>query len=151
MAHRPLVSLILFGFSLAAFGTAVAQAPADASKNEAAAPAGTPAPAAPGSDSASPPTQSPAPSGTPSAPATSPPPAAPAGPSADTIKKARLAGFRPESRDGKTMFCQETANLGTRFPTKKCINEQQLQGVLDVQSQTHDSLRKPSTLDPALH
>ncbi len=54
-----------------------------------------------------------------------------------------MAGYRPETRNGTTMFCQETANLGTRFPTKKRLNEQQLNGVLDIQHQQQDSMRKP--------
>jgi hypothetical protein len=41
------------------------------------------------------------------------------------------------------MFCRETANLGTRFPTKTCIDETRLKTVVDVQSEQHDSLRKP--------
>lgn len=154
MAHRPLVSFILFGASLAAFGTALAQTPADTSNGPAASPAGTPAPAGQASDSASAPAQSPAPSGTPntpptapaatpSAPGTSPTPAAPTGPSADTLKKARLAGYHPETRNGTTMFCQVTADLGTRFPTKKCLDEQQLKSVVDIQHENQDSLRKP--------
>jgi hypothetical protein len=54
-----------------------------------------------------------------------------------------MAGYHPETKNGKTVFCQETANLGTRFPTKKCLNEQQLNGVLDIQHQQQDSMRKP--------
>jgi hypothetical protein len=153
MAHGLWVSRILLGASLAAFGPVLAQAPPDASNSQAASPAGTPpAPAAQGSDSSPAPTQSPppssAPTAAPTAPAASPAPAAPAGPSADTIKKARLAGYRPETRNGTTMFCQETASLGTRFATKKCINEQQVQSVVDIQNLTHDSLRKPTLTDP---
>jgi len=76
-------------------------------------------------------------------PAASPAPAAPTAPSADTLKKARMAGYHPETKNGTTMYCQETANIGTRFPTKKCLNEQQLNGVLDIQHQQQDSMRKP--------
>jgi hypothetical protein len=54
-----------------------------------------------------------------------------------------MAGYRPETKNGTTMYCQETANIGTRFPTKKCLNEQQLNGVLDIQHQQQDSMRKP--------
>jgi hypothetical protein len=148
MAHGPLVCRILLGASLAAFGPVLAQAPPDAPTSPAASPAGTPAaPAAQGSDSSAAPTESPAPpsapTAAPTAPATSPPPASPAGPSADTLKKARVAGYRPETKNGITMYCQETANIGTRFPTKKCLDEQQLKGVLDIQHQQQDSMRKP--------
>ena len=148
MAHGLWVSRIVLGASLAAFGPVLAQAPPDASNSQAASPAGTPpAPAAQGSDPPPAPTQSPPPSGAPTAPPTAPAAApaqaAPAGPSADTIKKARLAGYRPETRNGTTMFCQETANLGTRFPTKKCLDEQQIRSVVDIQRQNQDSFRKP--------
>jgi hypothetical protein len=54
-----------------------------------------------------------------------------------------MAGYHPETKNGKTMYCQETANIGTRFPTKKCLDEQQLNGVLDIQHQQQDSMRKP--------
>ena len=40
-------------------------------------------------------------------------------PSADMLKKARMAGYRPETKNGTTMYCQETANIGTRFPKAK--------------------------------
>jgi hypothetical protein len=152
MARRLPVSLFLLGASLAganlvAFGPALAQAPLNAPASPATSPAVTPpAPAAPASDTAAT-TQSPAPPSTPAAaptqPAASPAPAAPAGPSAETLKKARMAGYRPETKNGTTMYCQETANLGTRFPTKKCLNEQQLNGVVDIQHQQQDSMRKP--------
>jgi len=54
-----------------------------------------------------------------------------------------MAGYRPETKNGTTMYCQETANIGTRFATKKCLNEQQLNGVVDIQHQQQDSMRKP--------
>jgi hypothetical protein len=54
-----------------------------------------------------------------------------------------MAGYRPETKNGITMYCQETANIGTRFATKKCLNEQQLNGVVDIQHQQQDSMRKP--------
>jgi hypothetical protein len=153
MAYGLLVSRILLGASLAAFGPVLAQAPPDAPASQPTSAAGTPAapaaPAAQGSDTSAAPTQSPAPPspGAPTAaPAASPAPAAPAdpaAPSADTLKKARVAGYRPETKNGTTMYCQETASVGTRFATKKCIDEQQLKGVLDVQHQQQDSMRKP--------
>src|SRR5579859_3630876 len=144
MAHGARVYLFLLGASLAAFAV-LAQSPPDTSKGPAAAPAGTPqAATAQESDSSPPPAQSPAPSSapppTPTGPAAS---TAPASPSADTLKKARMAGYRPETKNGVTRYCQETANIGTRFPTKKCIDEQQLKGVLDIQHQQQDSMRKP--------
>ena len=147
MAHRLVVSCMVLGASLAAFGPVLAQAPPGAPPSPAASPAAS---AVQGSATSAAPTQSPAPPGadaptaTPTAaPAASPAPAAPATPSAETLKKARMAGYRPETKNGATMYCQETANIGTRFPTKKCINEQQLNGVIDIQHQQQDSMRKP--------
>ena len=150
MAYGPLVSRILLGASLAAFGPVLAQAPPDAPASQPTSAAGTPAaPAAQASDTSAAPAQSPAPpspsapTATPTPPAASPAPAAPAGPSADTLKKARVAGYHPETKNGTTMYCQETANLGTRFPTKKCLDESQLQSVMDVHDSQADSLRQP--------
>lgn len=141
MAHRLPVSVFLLGATLAganlaAFGPALAQAPPNASAGPATAPAPTQSPAAPSAPAATP-------TAAPTQPAASPAPAAPAGPSAETLKKARLAGYHPQTRKGITLFCQETANLGTRFPTKKCVDEQQLNGIVDIQRQQRDDMRKP--------
>jgi hypothetical protein len=59
------------------------------------------------------------------APATQAPTAvnAPQGPSAETLKKAKSLGMRPEVRKGVTVYCWEDADIGTRFSTKKCVNE----------------------------
>ena len=145
MTHRLPLTLIVLAASLAAFEPVLAHSPPDAPTSPAASPAETPAArASQESDPSASPTPSPAPPSAPAtAPAASPAPTAPTGPSADTLKKARMAGYRPETKNGTTMFCQETANLGTRFPTKKCLNEQQLNGVVDIQHQQQDSMRKP--------
>ena len=150
MLDRKLLSLTLLVSSFAA--AALAQAPPDAPDHPAESPAGNAAAAAKERAEASPaPTQSQASSSPPAAsagPAGSP---APAELSADTLKKAHMAGFREEKHNGKTMFCQESANVGTRFATKKCMDPDQLQSVLDIHDQTHDSLRKATSLDPAMH
>jgi hypothetical protein len=39
------------------------------------------------------------------------------------LKRAKEAGLKPETHNGKTMYCWEDANLGTRFPTKKCTDD----------------------------
>jgi hypothetical protein len=160
VADRLLASIILLGASLAAVGPLLAQAPPEAPATPATSAAGTPA--ARGADSSPAPTQSPAatsapttapaatPTATPAERETSPPPAAPAGPSADTLKKARLAGYRPETKKGITMYCQETANIGTRFPTKKCLDESQLKLVMDVHNDQADSLRQPGACTGAV-
>ena len=141
MAHRLLPTLALLGASLVAFAAALAQAPSDAPVS----PTTSPTPSAPTtqkSDSSAAPAPASAPSTkpTPTEPAASP---APTTPSADTLKKARLAGYRPETKHGTTMYCQETANIGTRFPTKKCIDESQLKSVMDVHNDEASNLRQP--------
>jgi hypothetical protein len=158
MAHRLLASVMLLGASLAAVGPVLAQASPEAPTSRGTPAAGMPVDPAPhGSDPSPPPAQSsaatsaptpapaaPAPAApAPAAPATSPAPAAPAGPSADTLKKARLAGYHPETRNGAIRFCREDANLGTRFTAKKCISEDQLKSVLDVHNLDQDGLRQP--------
>jgi hypothetical protein len=65
--------------------------------------------------------------------ATSAPPAtqapadtAPSGPTAETLKRANAVGLRPEVRKGGTVYCWESADIGTRFKTKKCVDENRL-------------------------
>jgi hypothetical protein len=146
MAYRLLASVILLGASLAAVGPVLAQAPPEARTSSGTSPVGTPA--AQGSDSSAAPTQSPTAPGAPTTTATpteavaSPPPTAP---SADTLKRARLAGYRPETSHGVARFCRQDNNLGTRFATKKCIDEDELHRVLDIHNQEQDSLRRPLT------
>ena len=144
MAHRLLPTLALLGASLAAFGAALAQAPSDAPISPTTSPSGTPSkPATQESDSTAAPATPSAPSAkpTPTEPAASP---APTTPSADTLKKARLAGYHPETKHGTTMYCQETANIGTRFPTKKCIDESQLKLAVDIHNDETNGLRQPN-------
>ncbi len=52
--------------------------------------------------------------------------AAPPGPSAEMLKKAKDVGLHPENRRGATVYCWEDAEVGTRFKTKKCVPESQL-------------------------
>jgi hypothetical protein len=56
--------------------------------------------------------------------------AAPTAPSEATIKKAKQVGMHPEvSKNGMTLFCWEDATVGTRFKTKKCIDQSQVDAV----------------------
>src|ERR1700753_3251616 len=63
------------------------------------------------------------------APATDAPPS---GPSADTIRRARSVGLRPEVRKGMTVYCWKDADLKTRFETKKCVDENNLLQMIEV-------------------
>jgi hypothetical protein len=46
-------------------------------------------------------------------------------PSIEILKKARLAGMHTEVRNRVTMFRKEDTDLGSRFKTKKCFDENQ--------------------------
>ena len=49
-------------------------------------------------------------------------PAPPSAPSSQAKKKAREYGFHAEMYDGKTFFCRDDAVLGTRLPSKRCMD-----------------------------
>ncbi|MGO9991593.1 MAG: hypothetical protein ACLPTF_03630 [Steroidobacteraceae bacterium] len=135
---------ILIAIGTIALTQAYAQQPADADKTATApaAPAAAPAPApAAGPDSAAaaptpPAAQAAAPTATQAA-------AAPAGASAETIKKARQAGYHQEVRKGVTLFCHEDATIGTHFTSKKCVDESGLAAVLDLRQQQREQMDKP--------
>ena len=40
--------------------------------------------------------------------------------SASQAKALRLAGYKPEVRNGQTLYCRREAQLGTRFDSKVC-------------------------------
>ena len=70
-----------------------------------------------------------------------PPPAAP-GPDAATLKKARDAGLKPEVRKGVTVYCWEDADIGTRFKTKKCVDESRLDEIIVARQAQRDQLNR---------
>jgi hypothetical protein len=47
-------------------------------------------------------------------------PASKSGISASQAKALRLAGYKPEVRNGQTLYCRREAQLGTRFESKVC-------------------------------
>jgi len=63
-------------------------------------------------------------------------------PSADTLKKARAGGFKPEVQKGVTKYCINDAETGTRFPTKRCYDEMQMLSILNLRQDTRDALQK---------
>jgi pyruvate/2-oxoglutarate dehydrogenase complex dihydrolipoamide acyltransferase (E2) component len=63
-------------------------------------------------------------------------------PSADLLKKARQGGFHMRVRNGKTMYCKEDAQLGTRFVTERCMDENQLVETLEAQQRQRDQLNQ---------
>jgi hypothetical protein len=113
-----------------------------------AAPASTAPAAAPAS------TAAPSSSGTPtdasSAPATAQSPPAGAGadksePSAETIKRAKSVGLRPEEHRGQTLFCWEDASTGSRFTTKKCTDETGLDAIIAQREVAKSNFRQTMT------
>ena len=62
------------------------------------------------------------------------------GPSPDLLRKARAAGFKTEVHNGTTVFCEETAEIGSHFKTKKCLNEEQVGLTLERRQTTKDQL-----------
>lgn len=66
--------------------------------------------------------------------------AAPKGPSADTLKKAKNAGYRAKLKSGQTVFCKEITPIGTHFPEEHCLAENQLLMELDKEQAARDSM-----------
>lgn len=65
-----------------------------------------------------------------------------ASPSPETIKKARDAGLKSEVRKGVTIFCWEDADIGTRFKTKKCVDETRLAELIEQRQAQRDQLNR---------
>jgi hypothetical protein len=133
MTHTDVRFLILIGALMAAAGSARAQQPPD--------PVEAPAPTeSPAQTAASPGQPADSVASTPPTPA--PKPATPPGPSADTIKKARDGGLKPEVRKGVTVFCWEDADIGSRFKTKKCVDEFMLAQILEIRQLQREQLQR---------
>jgi len=125
MAHATFRFPVFVCALLAIAAPVYAQQAADAAKAPAAAPSDAPAPAA-----------SPAPAAAAPAAAKTSAAATPDTPSADTLKKAREAGYHTKVRHGTVYFCKEEATLGTRFTEEHCMNEEQFDVTLErVQAQ----------------
>jgi len=67
-------------------------------------------------------------------------PPANATPSPEVLKKARENGLKPEVRKGVTVYCWEDADVGSRFKTKKCVNDSQLEQVIATRQAQRDAL-----------
>jgi hypothetical protein len=48
-------------------------------------------------------------------------------------------------RKGVTVYCWEDATIGTRFTTKKCVDEDQLVDMIPQREVQQDNLRKGRT------
>lgn len=140
-------SLILISAMVGGTGSAYAQQQSDAAKAQPSATAGTAA-----STAASAPAATPAPAAgaqdAPAAPAPAivvhfvdAPKATSNVPPADVLKKARDAGYHTKVSHGVVYYCKVDADLGTRFRTEKCLDEDQLITTLQRLDAVRDQLR----------
>ena len=60
----------------------------------------------------------------------------------DLIKKAASVGYFPRTRGGVAVYCRTDSDIGTRFTTEKCINEDQLSEVVLRAREVQDNMRK---------
>jgi hypothetical protein len=142
-------NLALIGLVMVA--GARAQQPADAPNAQSPAPA-APGPAASSSAApANPTTSAPSPTasspgantGTTAKPDTQASAPAPLPPSADTLKAARLAGYRQKTqKNGTYLYCKTDTELGTHFATEKCVNEPTLMAILEREQVQREQLRQ---------
>jgi hypothetical protein len=59
-------------------------------------------------------------------------------------KKAREAGWRPESHNGETVYCRDDPQIGSRFATRRCVQENQLLVLLEQAQYQKDMLKNGS-------
>jgi hypothetical protein len=108
-------------------------------------PANTPPPAAASAATTTATVAAPAQTSTPAAAQTTVSDSAPAKPSEETVKKAKSMGLHAEVRNGVTVYCWEDSNTGSRFPTKKCANETQLDDIIQQRQAMQDDMRRMIT------
>jgi hypothetical protein len=130
---------LLIGAMMAAALPAYSQQPTSSAP-----PANTPPPAAAASEATAP-AAAPAQTSTPAAAQTTTSDSAPAKPSEATVKKAKAMGLHAEVRKGVTVYCWEDPNIGSRFPTKKCANETQLDDIIQQRQAMQDDMRRMIT------
>jgi hypothetical protein len=61
---------------------------------------------------------------------------------ATLAKMAKKAGWHTEVQNGTTLYCRESADVGTRFSSKKCATPTQLAVVLEQQEYEKDQLKQ---------
>lgn len=69
-------------------------------------------------------------------------------PSAQLLKDAANAGFRPEHIRGTLMFCRTATELGSNFPVRTCYNEQQTKIKIQEYQAQRNQLRQAHSLFP---
>jgi hypothetical protein len=127
---------LLMGAIMAAASPAYSQ-----QSTSSAPPANTPPPAAASAAT----TTATAHASTPAATQTTASDSAPAKPSEETLKKAKAMGLHAEVRKGVTVYCWEDSNTGSRFPTKKCADENQLNDIIQQRQAMQDDMRRMIT------
>lgn len=60
----------------------------------------------------------------------------------DLIKKAAAVGYFPRTRNGLAVFCRKDADIGTRIPTEKCVNENQIEETIQRLQQAQQNLQR---------
>jgi pyruvate/2-oxoglutarate dehydrogenase complex dihydrolipoamide acyltransferase (E2) component len=113
--HNWVLCILSVGSLFAAVATAATapeQSPAAAPQSAATQPASADNAAAPAGDSAS--------NTKPAAPSVHKVVLVDNGINDEQLKQILAKGFRPESHDGKTVYCRKETPTGTRFPTKTC-------------------------------
>jgi hypothetical protein len=70
-------------------------------------------------------------------------------PSADTLKKAREAGYHTRVKRGEVYYCKDVVETGTRFKTEHCLDENQLARTLIQQQAQRDQLNNYSCVGTA--
>jgi hypothetical protein len=142
MTRATFCSLVLISTMTAIAAPAYAQQPPDTAKAPATAPDAT----APATAAATAATSAPT---TPAAKKPSTAAETPDVPSADTLKKARAAGYHTRVRRGEVYYCKDVVETGTRFKTETCLDENQLaQALLQRQAQ-RDALNNHSCVGAA--
>jgi hypothetical protein len=61
--------------------------------------------------------------------------------SAQVVHDAAALGYRRETRNGVTIFCREETDLGSRFPTKQCVDQRAISILVEQQHQQQDLFR----------
>jgi hypothetical protein len=64
--------------------------------------------------------------------------------SADFALNAERQGFKPEVRNGVVIYCWTDDDIGSRIPSKKCVNQAQLELMLQQRQKQRDALQHGS-------
>jgi hypothetical protein len=57
-------------------------------------------------------------------------------------KKAKRAGWRTEVKDGNTVYCRDDPQVGSRFSSRRCVNETQLATLMEQAEFDKDQLKQ---------